>query len=73
MTTTFDKAHPESTTFLQLVRESAGQDGIRVSEALRAAIQAFPDATRISLKHAAIAAGINWRTARNVWDRAHRA
>jgi len=66
------KAHPEATTFLSLVHDAAAQEGIRVTHALREAIRAYPDATRVSLKHAAIAAGINWRTARNVYDRVQR-
>lgn len=63
------KVHPEAATFLQWVTET---EKVTVAEALRATMTAYPDVTRVSLKHAAAAAGINWKTARNVWDRAHK-
>lgn len=43
------------------------------SEAVRKVMEQHPKATRIQIKHSAIAAGINGLTARNTFDRVRRA
>lgn len=72
-TANVNKAHPAALVFLCSVAKTARKDQVRATEAVREAIRAFPDATRIGIKHAAIAAGINARTARNTFDRVTRA
>lgn len=70
---TVAKADPVATTLLQMARAEASREGIRVVDALRSTLLAHPRVSRVGFKHAAIAAGINWRTARNVYDRVTRA
>lgn len=63
------KADPIATTLLQLIRDAAAAEAVPVVAALRGTLAAHPTVTRVGFKHAAIAAGINWRTARNTFDR----
>lgn len=67
-----ERAHPAAAIFLQSVSMEAKTDEVRATEAVREAIRAFPDATRVGIKHAAIVAGINGYTARNTYDRVQR-
>lgn len=71
-TISVEKADPVAATMLLSLREAAETEAVRVTHALRATLAAHPDATRIAFKHAAIVAGINWRTARNTFDRVAR-
>lgn len=58
------KVLPELVDFLKAaVKESS------VAEAIRNLVVAYPEATRINVKHSAAAAGINPLTARNTFDR----
>lgn len=58
------KIIPELVDFLKAaVKESS------VAEAIRNLVVAYPEATRINVKHSAAAAGINPLTARNTFDR----
>ncbi len=63
------KADTNVLEFLSTLRQEAVAKEITATEAVRAAIVRFPKATRIGVKHAAIAVGINARTARNTFDR----
>jgi hypothetical protein len=67
-----EKADPVSTTMLIALRDAAATEEVRVTHALRATLAAHPAATRVAFKHAAILVGINWRTARNTFDRVAR-
>jgi hypothetical protein len=57
---------------LQAFLEGALKAGATPSEAIRQMMEAFPQATRILVKHSAKAAGINPLTARNLFDRIRR-
>ena len=63
------KADTTVLNFLTSLRAEAVKKEINATSAVRLAIEKFPDATRIGVKHAAIAVGINARTARNTFDR----
>lgn len=57
---------------LQGFLENALRAGSTPSAAIRQMMEAFPQATRILVKHSAKAAGINPLTARNLFDRIRR-
>lgn len=57
---------------LQSFLEDALRAGSTPSAAIRQMMEAFPQATRILVKHSAKAAGINPLTARNLFDRIRR-
>lgn len=57
---------------LQSFLENALRAGSTPSAAIRQMVEAFPQATRILVKHSAKAAGINPLTARNLFDRIRR-
>lgn len=57
---------------LQSFLEDALKAGSTPSVAIRQMMEAFPQATRILVKHSAKAAGINPLTARNLFDRIRR-
>lgn len=63
------KADEAVLQFLLETRKVAATQSITATEAVREAIVLFPEASRIGVKHAAILAGINARTARNTFDR----
>lgn len=67
------KADADVLEFLKNLRKVAVAQSITATEAVREAIVLFPKASRIGVKHAAILAGINARTARNTFDRVARA
>lgn len=64
-----NKADTTVLNFLTGLRAEAVTKEITATAAVRQAIEKFPTATRIGVKHAAIAVGINARTARNTFDR----
>lgn len=66
------KADPVATTMLGLIRAVADKEQVPVVAALRGTLAAHPKVTRVGFKHAAIAVGINWKTARNTYDRVQR-
>jgi len=67
------KADPKALSFLLNLRALAKTEQITATEAVRQAIVQCPRATRIGVKHAAMIAGINARTARNTYDRVTKA
>ena len=73
MTANTAKADPKAFEFLMTLRALAAKEQITATEAVRQAIQQCPRATRIGVKHAAMLAGINARTARNTYDRCRKA
>jgi len=73
MTANLNKADPKALTFLMNLRAVAVPGEITATEAVRQTIVKFPSASRIGVKHAAMLAGINARTARNTFDRVTRA
>lgn len=66
------KADSAVLQFLIETSKVAAEQRITATEAVREAIVLFPEASRIGVKHAAILAGINARTARNTYDRVTR-
>jgi hypothetical protein len=62
------KADAAAVEFLMGLRKVAAEQQITATEAVREAI-VVTGASRIGIKHAAILAGINARTARNTYDR----
>lgn len=64
-----DKADPAALALFLAMREVAASQEITATEAVRQVLAKCPRASRIGVKHAAICAGINARTARNTFDR----